>query len=73
MGKPGCGYTQSLVSEYIGYVAVTSRTETSQQGEEQKVNNDSGSSGERTRMSPNLLGFCLVIYYQADKLADEYL
>ncbi len=73
MGEPGYGYTQSLVPEYIGYAAVSSRTETSQQGEEEKVNNDSESSGERNWKSPNLLSFCLVIYYRTNKLTDEYL
>ena len=38
---------------------------------EYKVNNDSGSSGERNWKSPNLLGFHLLI--QVDKLVDEYL
>ena len=40
---------------------------------EEKVNNDSVSSGERMRNSPNLLSFCLSIYGLANKLVDEYL
>ena len=40
---------------------------------EEKVNNDSVSSGERMRKSPNFLGFCLSIYGLANKLVDEYL
>ena len=47
----------------------TGGTETSKYLEEKKVNNDCGSSGERIRNSPNLLGFCLLT--QTDKLVDE--
>lgn len=53
MGKPTWGHAHVLISEYIGYVEGTGGTETSQYPKEEKIINDSGSSGERTRKSPN--------------------
>lgn len=38
MGKPGCGNSQSLWSEYIGPVEVSRGTETSKYPEEEKEN-----------------------------------
>jgi hypothetical protein len=63
MEKSGWGNAQSRISKYIGYIEVTGGTETSYYLEEEKVNNDSVSSGERTRKSPNLYDFCLAIYF----------
>ena len=71
MGKPGWSYVHSLFAEYIGIVAVTRGTETSYYPEEDKVNNDSGSSGERPRKSPNFLSF--QASNSLNKLVDEYL
>jgi hypothetical protein len=53
----------------IGLAEVSRGTETSYYPEEEKVNNDSASSGERTWKSPNLIHFHLLI--QVDKLVDE--
>ena len=57
----------------IGISKGTGGTETSKYPEEEKLNKDSVSSGERMRKSPNLLGFCVSIYGRANKLVDEYL
>ena len=61
MEKSGTGHAVSSIAEYIGYEKGTGGTETSKYLEEEKVNNDAGSSGERIRYSPNLLGFCLLM------------
>ena len=61
MGKPAWSYVHARQTEYIGLDEGTGGTETSYYLEEEKVNNDSVSSGERMRKSPNLLGFRLVI------------
>ncbi len=53
MRKLGWGHAQPPISEYIGYVEITQGIETSQYLEEQKLNKDSLSSGERKGNSPN--------------------
>ena len=53
MGKPGICNRMSPIAEYIGYEGGTRRTETSKYPEEKKIKNDSVSSGERKRKSPN--------------------
>ena len=60
MGKPAWSYVHARQTEFIGLDEGTGGTETSYYLEEEKVNNDSVSSGERMRKSPNLLGFRLV-------------
>ena len=62
--------TLSTLPEYIGHVWGTWGTETSKYPEEEKIINDSRSSGERTGKSPNLASFRVLIY--TDKLVDEY-
>ena len=53
MGKPGSSNELSPMSEYIAHEGGTRGTETSKYPEEKKINNDSVSSGERKRRSPN--------------------
>jgi hypothetical protein len=55
MGKPTSGHALVPRSEYIGPVEGTGGIETSKYPEEEKVNNESLSSGERNGISPNLL------------------
>ena len=54
MGKPTSGHALVPRSEYIGPVEGTGGIETSKYPEEEKVNNESLSSGERNGISPNL-------------------
>lgn len=61
MEKSGWGHAQSPYVEYIDIQEGTGGTETSQYLEEEKVNNDCGSSGERIRKSPNFQDFLLLI------------
>ena len=70
------GNTCTSLDEYIVQGSKTGGSETSQYPEEEKINNDSVSSGERTRKSPNFNDFCLQTYLFTDmrvanKLVDE--
>jgi hypothetical protein len=56
MGEPTSGHALVPRSEHIGPVEGTGGTETSKYPEEEKVNNESLSSGERNGISPNLCG-----------------
>ena len=61
MGQPAWGHAQVPVSQpcfacAVGYEEATGGTETSKYPEEEKVNNESLSSGERNGISPNLCG-----------------
>ncbi len=53
MGKPVICNRMTPMSEYITHEGGTRGTETSKYPEEKKINNDSVSSGERKRRSPN--------------------
>ena len=53
MGEPTWGHAQVPLGEYIAKQEATRGTETSKYPEEEKVNNDSLSSGERKGSSPN--------------------
>ena len=53
MGEPMQSNVCILITEYIGYEEGTRGTETSKYPEEEKINNDFVSSGERTRKRPN--------------------
>ena len=54
MGQPFPGNAGKQRPEFIGSLSETRGSETSQYPEEEKINSDSVSSGERTRKSPNL-------------------
>ena len=53
MGKPVICNRMTPMSEYITHEGGTRGTETSKYPEEKKIKNDSVSSGERKRISPN--------------------
>ena len=53
MGEPGGSNVPSLLTEYIGQAEGTRGTETSKYPQEEKINNDFLSSGERTGKRPN--------------------
>ena len=53
MGKPVICNRMASMDESIVHERGTRRTETSKYPEEKKINNDSVSSGERKRRSPN--------------------
>ena len=53
MGEPMQSNVCILITESIGYAEGTRGTETSKYPEEEKINNDFLSSGERTGKRPN--------------------
>ena len=53
MGEPGGSHVPSSITESIGYEKGTRGTETSKYPQEEKINNDFLSSGERTGKRPN--------------------